>query len=47
MNEPGMTRISRTNAGTQPNSVMRAISFVYRFIVLLFVVAFLEGNRDA
>jgi len=27
--------------------LMRAISFVYRFIVLLLVVAYLEGNRDA
>ena len=27
--------------------LMRAISFVYRFVVLLFIVAYREGNRDA
>ena len=27
--------------------MMRAISFVFRFIVLLGIVAYLEGNRDA
>jgi hypothetical protein len=26
---------------------IRAISFVYRFVVLLFIVAYREGNRDA
>jgi len=27
--------------------MMRAISFMYRFVVLLFIVAYREGNRDA
>jgi hypothetical protein len=27
--------------------ILRAISFVYRFIVLFVIVAYLEGNRDA
>jgi hypothetical protein len=27
--------------------IMRAISFVYRFVALLAIVAYLEGNRDA
>jgi hypothetical protein len=30
-----------------PSQLMRAISFVYRFVVLLFIVAYREGNRDA
>jgi len=27
--------------------ILRAIFFVYRFIVLFVIVAYLEGNRDA
>jgi hypothetical protein len=27
--------------------VMRALSFVYRTVVLLFIVAYREGSRDA
>jgi len=27
--------------------IMRAISFVYRFVALLLKVAYLEANRDA
>jgi len=27
--------------------MIRALSFVYRFVVLLFIVAYREGNRDA
>jgi len=31
----------------RPSAIIRAISFVFRFIVLLVIVAYLEGNRDA
>jgi len=28
-------------------TIMRVVSFIYRFIVLLLIVAYREGNRDA
>jgi hypothetical protein len=31
----------------QPSRLMRVISFIYRFVVLLAIVAYLEGSRDA
>jgi hypothetical protein len=31
----------------RPSIIIRAISFVYRTVVLFFIVAYLEGNRDA
>jgi hypothetical protein len=35
-----------SDAVKRPSSLMRGVSFVYRFVVLLGIVAYLEGNRD-
>lgn len=29
----------------RPSRIIRAVSFVFRFVVLLAIVAYLEGNR--
>jgi hypothetical protein len=31
----------------KPSKIVRALAFLFRFIVLLGIVAYLEGNRDA
>ena len=35
------------NGQVGQNVIMRVVSFIYRFIVLLLIVAYREGNRDA
>jgi hypothetical protein len=36
-----------TSGQKPPLKLIRAISFVYRFIALLFITAYREANRDA
>jgi hypothetical protein len=42
-----INRVATNPEVYKPSPILRAVSFVYRFFILLIIVAYREGSRDA